>query len=321
MDSAELTDSGSQENLASLFASQGGRINSDVIGQVFEEFVPGIVEVLLSFFQTPSSIKLAAYREDTFHSVSAGSSCLVTELTLPHDAEPVIVAMPYQTVFALVGVMFGEDDTAASFAPDRALTNIEIHIGSEIARVMVESLFGRAFGELDLKGEARHSLDWTGEDVEYDTLKKRYFSEYQIAIGEREPTLLYIGCPNSSAKELQDLWSAENSSAAPSSSGAAPDAYWSQQIKNHIDGASVEIIASVTCPDTTLGVIAGLRPGNVLEIYQSNDSLITLECDEEPIFRGSLGKSGGRFAVEVEATVDHWGEFLCELLVEADKSN
>ena len=320
MDNAEPTGISSQENLASLFVSQGDRINSDVIGQVFEDFVPGIVEVLLSFFQTPCSIKLSGFRDDTFQSICAGGSCLVTELTLPDDAEPVIVAMPHQTVFALIGVMFGEDEAAAPYAPNRALTNIEIHIGGEIARATVESLFHKVFGELDLKGEASHTLDWNSDEVEYDISQQRFFSEFQIAIGEREPTLLYIGCPSSIASELQEQWTAQNS-APDASTDVAPDAYWSQQIKNHIDGASVEIVASVTCPDTTLGVIADLKPGNVLEIYQTNDSLITLECDEEPIFRGSLGKSGGRFAVEVEATVDHWGEFLCELLVEADKSS
>ena len=320
MANVETTDISAQDNLASLFVSQGDRIKSDVIGEVFEGFVPGIVEVLLSFFETPCSIKLATFREDTFQAVCTSDSCLVTELTLADDGDPVVVAMPYQTVFALIGVMFGEEDTAAPYAPSRALSNIEIHIGSEIARAMVESVFQEAFGELDLKGAATQSLDWSSDEVEYDTSKTRLFSEYLIALGEREPALLYIGCPTVAARELQELWLAQNSS-SKASSDVKPNAYWSQQIKNHIDGASVEIVASVTCPDTTLGVIADLKPGNVLEIFQTNDSLITLECDEEPIFRGSLGKSEGRFAVEVEATVDHWSEFLCELMVEADKTN
>lgn len=322
MDNAGSIDTSTHDTLSSLFAAHGERLNHDVITQVFESFAPGMGKALQSFFETPCNSKLMSFREDTFQSVCSATRCFVSEITLPDDSEPAIIVLPYQTLFALIGVMFGEDEEASPYQPARALTNIELHIGRELCKALIETLFKKAGGKLKLEPNSIRSIDWSGDEVEYDVAKSRVFSEFQVELGNREPTLLYIGCPIGIARELQSSWIEQNSSSDSASDGE-PNAYWSQQIKNHIDGASVsvDVVALVTCPDTELGVIAGLKPGSVLEIFQTNASLITLECDEQPVFRGNLGKSNGRFAVEVEAPVDHWGEFLCELLVEADKSS
>ena len=312
-----------RQRIEQFFSAPSNSVDVELFGQRLEETAGSISSAMAAFVTLPCDVKLDRIDEANENGLSAEEPIAVAIVTTTRFADNLIVTIPHASVLSLVGLMYGEPEDVAPVKLNRDLTELELHIVQDISKSLAEALLGELAGpvqsiecltmELGLSDET----DPAQQAVEIDTDKK--FAFFELSFGIREPIPLHIGFPASTLQQLNELL-IESEQSRETSPEEAPNPEWSTKIKSKIDDTQIEVVACIVCPDATLAAIAALKPGHIVEIYQTNNSLVTLECDNEPIYRGSLGKVNGRLAVEVEAGVDHWNEFLCEMLFEADQS-
>ena len=319
----ENVESDIRERIERFFSPPGDSVDAELVGQRLGESTDAVASAMLSFIAMACDVKLERLDETNEQALSAEEPTTVAIVTTTRFADSLSVAVPHSSVHSLVGLMYGEPEEAVPIKPSRPLTELEVHVVQDIATSLTEGLLGELVGPVQATDSSAATLGM--EDVDEAELQAlgvsvdKQFARFEFSFGSREAFPIYIGFPASMLQEIQALL-VEAIQSEDDGAEETSNPEWSNKIKSKIDDAQVEVIASIVCPDATLAAIAALRPGHVVEIYQTNNSLVTLECDNEPIYRGSLGKVSGRLAVEVEAGVDHWNEFLCEMLFEADQS-
>ena len=85
----------------------------------------------------------------------------------------------------------------------------------------------------------------------------------------------------------------------------ASDPAWSERFKRELGRAPVMVEAFLNIQDLSLGAIASLRPGQVLQIPPGDRCRASLVCDGRIIYRGELGQEEDRFALRLEEVVEH----------------
>ena len=312
-----------RERIQQFFSAPIQGVDVEFFGQRLEGSLEAMASSLLSLIAIQCDIKLERLEETSKQALSDGRPIAIVDVSTTRFADDLSLIIPHASVPSLVGLMYGEPEDAAPITLSRELTELERHILQDMSKLVAVALLGDFVGAIKSTESSVATLGVSEEaeadqqiaDIDVDM----QFAFFELSFGGREAIPINVGFPASMLGELQELL-ADAAQLESDRSVETPNPEWSTKIKSKIDDTQIEVFACIVCPDATLAAIDALRPGHVLEIYQTNDSLVTLECDNEPIYRGSLGKVNGRLAVEVEAGVDHWNEFLCEMMFEADQS-
>ena len=110
---------------------------------------------------------------------------------------------------------------------------------------------------------------------------------------------LSIALPQAAIDARGALWGDETA-AAP-----APDeAVWSRQLSTEVSRASLRIEAGIAMAPMSLGALAGLRVGQVIEMPLEASANVLLRCGEAGLFRCHLGQSAGFYTVRVDGALD-----------------
>lgn len=80
---------------------------------------------------------------------------------------------------------------------------------------------------------------------------------------------------------------------------AAEDARWEESIRSRVINSEIDISSRVGSSELTLGKVAELQPGDIIEIDDPCKS--TLYVKDVPIIEGRFGIHAGRYAVETTA--------------------
>jgi flagellar motor switch protein FliM len=86
--------------------------------------------------------------------------------------------------------------------------------------------------------------------------------------------------------------------ASPSST--KPDPIWTRQMQFGVTQARIAMTAILDEFEMTLGGVASLAVGQVLDISTDGRASIRVECAERGVFHCKLGEQGGRYALEIE---------------------
>lgn len=86
--------------------------------------------------------------------------------------------------------------------------------------------------------------------------------------------------------------------AAPAST--KPDPIWTRQMQFGVTQARIALTAILDEFEMTLGGVASLTIGQVLDLSDEGRASIRIECAERGVFHCKLGEQGGRYALEIE---------------------
>ncbi|MGI9426128.1 MAG: FliM/FliN family flagellar motor switch protein [Hyphomicrobiaceae bacterium] len=301
--------------IRTIFSAQSRTIDQNHLTELLNEKIPALALTFQDYSSLLADIEIGALTSAIEDQDLPCTNRLLVSVPIESQAEAhVAMTASHAAIFKLIGIIYGEAADAQAFHTDRLLTELEQHIATHILDALCRKLARALLGKTVKLGDDAMAVDAPLEELE--VAGYLYFAQLNITLGEHPPFTIEVGFARELLAALQQTVDTETVT-----THSEPDSHWSSLIQNQISSAKVGLTATITCPDTTLAAISDLSPGNIIEIYQTNNSLITIECENEPIFRGNLGRSGGRFAVDVEAPVDQWSEFLCELLFEAEQSN
>ncbi len=85
---------------------------------------------------------------------------------------------------------------------------------------------------------------------------------------------------------------------------SAPDPFWSKKIHSEVGRAEVTVRAVFEEHGFTLGDIAELEVGKILQLQVTPRSRVKLEGNSEPLFWCQLGQAEGKYTLRVEDAVD-----------------
>lgn len=219
-------------------------------------------------------------------------SAVLASYDLPAWSAPVCIGLAPSLLFSSVDAMFGGNGMAKPPASPRRLTEIERQVAQRIADAILSS-FRTGLGKVMEITPYGSSTAWeNAEALIEDTRIPTLGILLKISpIADTVIVTLPAALVEDARGRLQNL-SAEQ---VP-----ANDPSWSRAFQRSVMSSEVEIVASADGPQMTLGHVAALDVGSVIELDPETLQQVMLSREEHPIFEGRLGQSKGLFTVMLE---------------------
>lgn len=94
------------------------------------------------------------------------------------------------------------------------------------------------------------------------------------------------------------------------------DEAWARDIEEGLLDAQMEVTALLDEMPTTLGALSAFTVGQTIVLGTRLDGLVTLECEDQRLFRGRIGRSRDAYIVRIEEKIDPTEEFIDDILAD-----
>lgn len=220
----------------------------------------------------------------------------------------VLVGLDNKLIFALVEALFGGDGSEAPYIENRALTNIEMRVAQKTIDLISRSLQS-AFSVIV---ESNFKFERIETRTDFAAIAPRnnfaVLAKFNLRILARSGEL-FIVIPQAALNPIRQSLTADHTIDV-----AAADPRWSRRIKTEVSKAEVTVQAIIQEEGFTLGDIADLKVGHILQLKSTPKSRVRLECNDEPLFWCQLGQAEGNYTLRVDAVVDSDQDFLDGLI-------
>ena len=211
----------------------------------------------------------------------------------------VLVGLDNKLIFALVEALYVEN---------RALTNIEMRVAQKTIDLISRSLQS-AFSVIV---ESNFKFERIETRMDFAAIAPRnnfaVLAKFNLRILARSGEL-FIVIPQAALNPIRQSLTADHTIDV-----AAADPRWSRRIKTEVSKAEVTVQAIIQEEGFTLGDIADLKVGHILQLKSTPKSRVRLECNDEPLFWCQLGQAEGNYTLRVDAVVDSDQDFLDGLI-------
>jgi flagellar motor switch protein FliM len=220
----------------------------------------------------------------------------------------IMLALENKFVFTLIDALFGGDGSEAPYSEHRPLTNVEMRIAQKAFDVVVRALQVE-FAEV---GRTSFKFERIESRLDFAVIAPR--ASFAVVAGLNIRLLgrtgeLFVVIPQAALKQMR-----QNLAHDATNEVAPPDPEWSKQIQNEVGRAEVTISAVIEEDGFTLGDIAALKVGQILQLQATPQSRVKLESNDQALFWCYLGQAGGLYTLKIDETFDSEQEFFDTLL-------
>ncbi len=247
----------------------------------------------------------------TFYSLSGVESGRFGEMLDAYDANAVVgifhapewdghilVGLDRDFIYTMVEVLFGSDGSEPPVEEERTFTAIELRIAQMVFEQVgkaLESSFG-------LVSQTPFRLERMETRMEFAIIGRRSNKSVQAkfllqALNRGGEMFLII--PQTVLNPLRPALGK-----VLTGESAARDPRWAQQITAEVQKTAVRLRAVLEERHLTLGEIAGLKVGQVLELDATPATRIKLEGNDRPLFWCRAGQSQGAYVLRVEEAIN-----------------
>jgi flagellar motor switch protein FliM len=131
---------------------------------------------------------------------------------------------------------------------------------------------------------------------------------FKISIGNHASTLRFALPERALSVHRRKL------TIVPESAPLMADEAWARDITEGLQLADLEIRALLDEKQITLGDVARFTLGQTIVLDATTDSLLIIECEEQRLFRGRMGRSHDSYVVRIEEKIDPTEEFIDDIL-------
>jgi len=280
-----------------------------VLFAVFEKMAELLGEGMRSFCAPRYTFKIEAVTMgDASELVSDYSNGLCGVFRCPEWDACVLIGVDRGFTHASMDALFGGDGTEA---PDlsRPISAIE----KRTLRQLLELTAGRfeaSFRPIEAitvefeRIETKIDVSTIGSDT---SVVARLAATVQSVTGS-----LFIVVPQSALASHHKRLQRE-----PAQTVGVQDPQWTRNLLAEIGRTDIKLEVVLPGPFLSLQSLSELRPGQIMPLPATRESLVELECSGKPVFRCKLAQSEGRFAVALEERVDEQRELIGDLLAPA----
>lgn len=208
---------------------------------------------------------------------------------------------------AVVDTLLGADGTAEAQAFDRPPTRIERMVTRVFFARFIQS-FATVFAPI---ARTPFLVEGAETKVNFDVLGRKrapvVLGRFEVSVLGRTG-LLVMAIPEAALDPLREVLSV-----VPGEDDKPADPVWAEQLGREVTKATVELTAVLQEIELSLGDLAGLRVGQVLELSATPRTPVPVEAQGERLMLCQLGKSNGYYTLKVEDFVDREQEFYSTL--------
>jgi flagellar motor switch protein FliM len=270
---------------------------------VFDRMVAASLDSLREVCSAPPQYVFKGVQtEELGETVDAiGDDGLIAVFLVPEWSGRLLFAVDRTFVYSAADLLFGGEGLGPQVSDSRPFSQIEKNVAkavlTAVARALQSSLAHSVPG-ISIAFERIESDPGllTIDDRESQAVVARFELRTGVASGA-----MRIVIPQSTVRSARARRDAVGEGAAAQGGG------WASEMQDKIRTTDVRLRAVLEERRMTLAEIAGLRVGQVIPLDTRTDSLIRLECNEEPFFLCEIGQSEGRYTLRVDRVLERAG--------------
>ncbi|ALV26321.1 flagellar motor switch protein FliM [Pannonibacter sp. Q-1] len=236
------------------------------------------------------------------------SNALVAVLYSPEWDTRLLIGFDRDFIFTMIDVLFGADGTEPPIDEERTFSSIETRIARTVFEVAANAL-QESFSPI---AETTLKIERVESRMDFAIIGRRNNPAVVArlllqAIGRGGE--IFVVMPHSTLNPLR-----QRLSQVLSGEMAGRDKQWTQHFQAEIQRTEVKLQAVLEERELTLGEIANLKIGQIIELQATPRSPVKLECNQQPIFNCRLGQLDGSYTLQVEDLIHLEKDIVDDLL-------
>ncbi|MGE3066414.1 MAG: FliM/FliN family flagellar motor switch protein [Hyphomicrobiaceae bacterium] len=307
---ASGTETGGGDSLKQIFAGAVSRIEElPTLRAVFERAAELFTEDIAALSPGEPAFTLAALAAGPLADcrVAPEGECAVGVFDAPEWGARILTSADRPCILSIVDMLLGAPGTQGE-PPQRALSRIELRLAGAFFERFARSLAGAFAAVL----QPSLTLESVGDKPPLDLIGRVTTPvvtvRFRLEAGGRTGELALIMAQQVLESMRPALGRTSDEEPAPS------DPSWSDLIQNRITRTSLTLNAILDERMFTLGELASLKVGQVLQFDATPQSRLRVECNGEPVLWCHLGKFNGAYTLRVESAIDRDEEFMNDIL-------
>lgn len=229
-------------------------------------------------------------------------------LSSPRFRSPGYAMLDHEALEALISALFAAEPSPPG-TPPRTPTDLD----RSIVKLGLATIADSALSVFEMIGELRLSVGniinaaELGEQLAGETDRFILF-RFDLTVASLSTTITFALPGALFAPHLRFLRE------PPKMPPPDREESWSNAIKESFAKSDLRLSAIVTKKKIDLGTIAGFAVGDTIPLDVSANSLIAIECEDQPLFRAHMGRSRDSYVVRIEERIDPAEEFIDDIL-------
>lgn len=254
---------------------------ADRLGKLTEQMVGAEAEI------TPGALDTCSYGE---YCDRSNDFALVIEFTAKPLVGSGLIYVNADLVRQLVESFFGGEGNEPADHPDDTFTRGEISVAKLFCRDILNTI-GDVWSALVDPEHEQVSVHLSTDIIDgFDSSDTVISADFALEFSKQRYDFKLLW-PANMLSPLLPVFEGQKRERDP-----AQDALWGQAIRERITDTVVGISSRVGNRQLTLGAVAELAPGDIIDI--ENPRASTVFVKQVPILEGQFGVHGGRYAVE-----------------------
>lgn len=220
----------------------------------------------------------------------------------------VLVGFDRDFIFTMMEVLLGADGSEPPIDDERSFSTIELRI----ANMIFEQLGKAMRTAFALVTNTHFKLERVETRMDFAVIGRRnsqaVVAKFLVQSLNRGGEI-FVLIPQSALTPMR-----QNLVRVISNEPNVRDPRWSKQIESEVQRAEVSLKAVLEKRYLTLEEISSLEVGQTIRLQASPKTLVTLESDDEPLFRCFLGKSDGAYSLRIEEVIDNKKDIIDDIL-------
>lgn len=278
---------------------------SDVTGAartVAERVLPLLQKSLAEEIGTAVTVDLSAVEVSRVADARAraGESFAMTVVASPSSPDTLTIVMDAQAIAVMVCLLFGGDADMPAAPIDRELSSIETEVATLLFQQIAEAFNGSGARGLDLRLPVPAAM--SGPEAQRRVLRDGPAARIVFSLSTpADSGTIAVTVP-------QRVLLAERGNV--SGAEASTSSTWRQRFSEEVMRSAVTLEATMPLATLTLGQLAGLEAGQVIEIEETARSQARLSSRNKTLFVCEFGKLGQNYTVRIKHPFDAGQDFI-----------
>ncbi|WP_112664665.1 flagellar motor switch protein FliM [Microvirga flavescens] len=220
----------------------------------------------------------------------------------------VLVGFDRDFLFTMVEVLLGADGSEPPVDEERGFSNIELRISQAIFEQMGKALQA----SFALVADTAFKFERLETRMDFAVIGRRnnqaVVAKFLLQALNRGGEMFVI-IPQSVLNPMR-----QTLARVLSGDSSARDPRWTKQIASEVKRTEVSLRAVLEERHLTLGELADLKIGQVLELQATPRSRVKLEGNEQALFWCHVGQAEGSYVLRIDDFVDQEQEFIDDVL-------
>ncbi|RWL80863.1 MAG: flagellar motor switch protein FliM [Mesorhizobium sp.] len=237
----------------------------------------------------------------------AGDAFALTIVSSPSSADAMTLVMDARAVAVMVSALFGGDPDQPVAPIERDLSQIEADVATAVFQEVAVALNGSGKRSLDLRLPVPRAM--AGNEARRRVLRDG--AAVRIVLGLSTPSdsgMLTVMIPQ------RLLLISRDGEAAAGKDGDATEFDWRARFSEEVMRSTIRLEAAMPLARLTLGDLAALAPGQVIEFEEKAQLNARLSARDKTLFVCEFGKLGQNYTVRISHPHDAGQDFIDGLM-------